>query len=259
MLGFKEAVSESWRNISFGILLLVANWASMFIVDGAKMVVQWNWGELPFGKVSLAFSLTNLFLAFISAAGVVLFPTIKRMDENELPKLYMRMRNAVTPVLFAVMLLYYPLCVVLEKWLPAYKMSLVYLGILLPLITYTSKVSLLTNNYLKAYRKEKEMLIINVAAVAVCMIGALGFAYILHSIHFILIWVVVVLMLRSVFSEVVIARILNMDFRKDFLIEAVMSAVFLILTSYAGKLMGFWVYAFALGLYSLYIVKKGKS
>ena len=137
----------------------------MLLIGSAKMIVQWRWDELVFGKVSFAFSVSNLFLAFVTAISVVLFPSLKRMNQEDLPAVYKKIRGAVSPLLFFAMLFYFPGCVILRAWLPRYAESLRYLGILLPIIVFASKVSLLTNNYLKAYRKENLMLKINVFSI----------------------------------------------------------------------------------------------
>ena len=80
------------------------------------MVIQWRWGLLVFGKVSLAFSLTSFFLQFVTAISVVLFPSIKRMEPDKLPGMYCRIRQGISPLLFAAMLLYYPGCVLLRPY-----------------------------------------------------------------------------------------------------------------------------------------------
>ena len=157
-LALNDAVNETIANLKAGILLLIANWASMLILSGAKMVVQWRWDLITFGKVSFAFSLVSLFLTVVTAVSIVVFPSMKRLDEERLQSIYHNARNTLTPLLFAMLCLYFPACKLIEWWLPAYSESVVYLGIMFPLIIYTSLVSLLTNNYLKAYRQEKMML-----------------------------------------------------------------------------------------------------
>ena len=205
----KECLKECWINVSAGIMLMVANFSSSLLVGGAKMMIQWRWDELVFGQVSFSFSVSNLFLTFVTAISVVLFPSLKRMKEENLPDIYTKIRNIISPLLFFAMIVYFPGCWILEKWLPNYSDSLVYLGILLPIIIFSSKVSLLTNNYLKAYRKEKLMLVINVASVLFGMaIFAIG-AYILNDLEFVLYSLVAVIMLRSVASEIAVTRIIK--------------------------------------------------
>ncbi len=93
VIPFKNIITETKLNISSGSLLLVANWASNFLVGSGKMIIQWCWNALIFGKVTFAFSISNLFLNFVMAISVVLFPSIKRMDKDELPKVYKSIRE----------------------------------------------------------------------------------------------------------------------------------------------------------------------
>lgn len=244
-----ECFKEAWLNVSAGIMLMVANFSSSLIVGGAKMMIQWRWDELVFGQVSFSFSVSNIFLTFVTAISVVLFPSLKRMDEDELPSIYTKIRNAISPLLFFAIIAYFPGCWILNIWLPNYADSLVYLGILLPIIIFSSKVSLLTNNYLKAYRKEKLMLIINIAAVAIGMaVFAIG-AYVLNNLEFVLYALVAVIMLRSVASEIAVTKIIKKNIIKDFVIEFVMTIAFIVAVRYLSLWWACLAYACALIVY----------
>ena len=246
-----ECFKEAWLNVSAGIMLMVANFSSMLIVGGAKMMIQWRWDELVFGQVSFSFSVSNLFLTFVTAISVVLFPSLKRMDEEELPNVYTKIRNGISPLLFFAMICYFPGCWILNIWLPNYADSLVYLGILLPLIIFSSKVGLLTNNYLKAYRKERLMLVINAAAVAIGMVVFAIGAYVLNDLEFVLYALVAVIMLRSVASEIAVTRIIKKNITKDFIIELVMTVAFIVAVRYLSLWWACLAYACALVAYSV--------
>lgn len=250
-LPFKECIHEVWLNVSSGIMLMVANLSSMLIVGGAKMMIQWRWDELIFGQVSFSFSVSNAFLTFVTAISVVLFPSLKRMNEEELPNVYTKIRNAISPLLFFAMIIYFPGCWILERWLPNYTDSLVYLGILLPIIIFSSKVSLLTNNYLKAYRKEKLMLIVNFASVAVGIAGFAIGAYVLNSLDFVLYALVAVIMLRSVVSEIVVTRIIKKNIMFDFIIELIMTVIFIVVVQFLSRWWACLVYGCALIIYAI--------
>lgn len=163
--------------------------------------------------------------------------------------MYCRIRQGISPLLFAAMLLYYPGCVLLRLWLPKYEVSVSYLGMLLPLIIYTSKVSLLTNNYLKAYQQERTMLRINASCVAAGLaLFALG-AWVLNSLTAVLLLVLLSVMLRSMLSEAAVMRIIHVDLRWEFVIEFALTAVFLISTCLLPYWWGLGVYGAALGGY----------
>lgn len=248
-LTIKETLREARLNISAGINLMIANFASSFVISGSKMVIQWRWDSLVFGKVAFSFSMTNLFLTFVSAISVVLFPALKRTDKSRLPSLYMDIRNFVSPMLFIVLLFYFPMSVILEVWLPKYTESLVYLGILLPTIIFSSKVSLLTNNYLKAYRKERTMLIINVATVVFSFLSSLVCAYILDDLNLLLYCVVAAIMVRSIASEIIVSKIIGLVINKDFLTELILTIWFIIIVQGFSLLVGMILYFVAVVIY----------
>ena len=159
----KNTLKDIGGNIKCGITLLLANYSTALIIGAAKMLVQFKWGDITFGKISFGFSLTNLFLTFITAISVVLFPSLKRIDENRLPDMYVKIRKISTSVMFLALSLYYPIALFINVWIPKYCESTRYMLYLLPLVVFVTKTNLLTNNYLKIFRREKQMFIINIA------------------------------------------------------------------------------------------------
>ena len=226
--GVRDGIYEFKKNISSGAMLLVANLSSMFLVGGAKMVVQWHYDVLTFGKVAFSFNIVNLFLTFVTAASVAIFPSIKRINNDDLPNFYIRIRRSVTPLLMVTMVLYFPGCYLLRFWLPNYVESLGYLGILMPMVVYASRVTLLTNNYLKAYRRERLMLYINIVSVAIAFISFLVFAYVVDSLYILLGSLVVTIIVRSLVSEIVVMRLICRRCYASFAWELLMVAFFML-------------------------------
>lgn len=250
LLPVKEMLQETWWNISSGIFLMFSNWSSMLLASGAKMVIEWKWGALVFGKTSFAFSVANLILTFVTAASVVLFPSLKRMKQEDLPTFYKKLREMMVPFLFWSLLLYYPECWILERWLPKYAASLVYLGLLSPMVVYASIVSLLTNNYLKAYRKENILLVINIMAVLLAVFLYGISAYRIENFTVMLLAVVLVIMLRSIASELYVIKLIHIKLKKEFIIELILTCAFLISAQYFNKIAGFFFYLIFLLIYS---------
>ena len=250
-----DAFNEWKINVSSGVILMLANWSGMLLLGFAKMFVQWHWDDLTFGKVSFSFSLSNLFLTFITAVSVVLFPQLKRTEQDKLPGIYKSIRNAISPLLFVAMLAYYPGCVILEIFLPKYSQSLIYLGLLLPIIIYTSKVSLLTNNYLKAYRKEKDMLRINIISSIFAIVSFAVSAYVFNNLTALLICVVLSNLVKSVMSERSIEAEIHIGFAKDHIIEAAMTAAFILYTNFLSRWTACAAYAITLAVYLWYYRK----
>lgn len=249
-LPVRESFKELKTNVSSGIILMMANWSAMLMIGGAKMITQWRWDELVFGKVSFAFSVSNVFLVFVTAISVVMFPSLQRIEQDKLPQMYKSIRNVLSPLLFFIMIFYFVGCWVLNMWLPQYSASLQYLGILLPIIIFSSKVSLLTNNYLKVYRKEKLMLLANFISIAVGAVLFVLSAYVFNNLYVLLGCVVFVIMLNSVLSEIFVMKTINVKIVKEFVIEAVMTLGFILCASLLSLWIGCAVYAALFAVYA---------
>lgn len=251
-----DAFNEAKLNIAAGILLMVANWSSMMIVGGAKMFIQWNWDALSFGKVSFAFSISNLFLTFASAISVVLFPSLKRIDSSELPRLYTELNQMLSPALFFILVFFFPGRWILGLWLPKYSVSLKYLGLMLPSVIYISKVSLLTNNYLKAYRKEKQLLYVNLITVTLALLCFAISTFVFHSMEAVLLSIVMVVYVRFVISDRIVLKEIQQHRSSEYITEAALTLVFIAAASYHGFDVGFFIYLASLAIYILLIKKK---
>lgn len=250
-LKIKDTIYEAKKNISAGIMLMVSNFSSFLLTGSARFIIQWHWDEIMFGKVSFAISITNMFLTFVTAISVVLFPSLKRTEKKNLPDLYEKLRTIMNTLLIIILVLYYPGCWILKKWLPTYSDSLVYLGMLLPIIIFSSKISLLTNNYLKALRKEKKLLIINLISVGIAIITFWFNAYIMNNLKAVLVSIVFVVMLCSVLSEYMVMSTWKMFNIKKIIDEIIMTVIFVCSTMWTSQKVGLLIYSISLAVYLL--------
>lgn len=248
-LNIQDTLEEAKRNVSAGIMLMLSNWSSFLLTGSARLIIQWHWDKITFGKVSFAFSITNLFLTFVTAISVVLFPSLKRTDKQNLSGLYQKIRAAINPLLITILIFYYPGCWILKKWLPSYDNSLIYLGILLPIIIFTSKISLLTNNYLKALRKEKTMFVINLISVGIAILMFSISAYVVNDLKMLLVSIVIAIMICSVLSEFVVMKTLNIFDIRNFFGEIIMTVVFVITTIMPSQIIGLLIYTMAVVIF----------
>jgi len=245
----KKVIKDFKMNISAGIKLMIANWSATMIVGFAKTIIQYKWGVFVFGKISFSFSLTNLFLSFIAASAIVLFPSLKRMEPDCLPVLYARIRNMLTPSLIIIMSLYFPVCGILNRWLPNYAESLSYLGLLLPMIIFSAKTTLLTDNYLKAYRKENDLLYINLGSIVFAFTGFLFFSFVFDSIDGMILWVVASIALRFIVSEHRVGKIIEKFYPKENLLDMIWAFLFVICARNLSLIYGFILYSMSLFFY----------
>lgn len=247
----KDVFSEAYENVSVGIKLMFANIASMLIIGIIRYGISMGWNVATFGKVSLTLGISNFLMVFINSVSVVFFPYLKRLDQDRLPSLYMKVRGILTLLLLMALLGYYPLKFILSWWLPKYADSLIYMVVLFPICLFESKVSLLINTYLKSMRKEALMLKINAISVLVSAIVTGITVWVMHNLNLAIFSIVFLYAFRCILAEGYLAKLLNLHLLRAILSDLVMVAVFMI----SGILLDNWlcmaVYGIACIIYAV--------
>lgn len=239
----KTAWSEGKENIICGSKLLLANGASLLIVGIVRYAIGEKWDIETFAKVSFSLNVSNLFMVFIRAVSVVVFPMIKRSDNNKLQSIYTVMRSILMIPLFAMLILYYPIKVILTYWLPSYADSLNYMALMFPICIFESKTAILIETYMKTFRKEKWLLSINCLTVALsCVLTAISVIW-LENLNLAVISLVALLAFRCIVSEIVLKNCIEHDLKKDIVKESILVIVFMISSWCIGGLFGLMVYS----------------
>lgn len=226
----KNIVNESNLNVKVGIKLMVANIAGMLILGVVKFGIEQNWNIETFGKISLAMSVSNMLMTFINAVGVVLFPMLKRISYDRLTEIYKVIQDVLLLFLIALIFLYYPAKIVLSAWLPKYNESLKFMVLLFPICIFESKMAMLLNTYLKALRKEREMLVINLTSVLLSIILSVIGIFVLNNLVFTVLIIVICFGFRCIISEFILSKILDIPVLKDIIIEIFVSFLFICIT-----------------------------
>lgn len=231
---FKITFLEIADNINIGFKLMVANLASMLINGIVRLNIENEWGIEVFGEVSLTMSISNFFMIFINAIGIIMFPMLRRTSREKLPTIFNVMNTILMVPLFFIFIFYIPIKEVLTFWLPQYDNALNYMSLLLPSIIYESKMAMINNTYLKALRKEKEILIVNVATVILCLITTFFSVYMFNSLTLTLVSIVYLLAFRCIFAEIIISKILEVPIIKNLFLELGMTTIFILISWYLG-------------------------
>lgn len=225
---FTEILQEAKLNLSVGSKLLMANIAAMLIIGIVRYGISMGWDVATFGRVSLTLGISNFLMVFITSVSVVFFPIIKRMDEEQRANAYKMIRLGLDMILFAALIGYYPLKCILGWWLPKYADSLIYMSVLFPVCVFESKLSLLVNTYLKSMRQESLMLKINVLTVLVSIAVTFLNVKILQNLDLTILSIVAIYAFQCCLAESFISFLLEMDLKKDILIDLAMSGIFIV-------------------------------
>lgn len=235
-------ISEGVTNISIGIKLMLSNIMGFLVIGVARWGVQMKWDVATFGKVSFTLSMTNMLLVLINAIGLVLYPMLKQTDEKKLNGIYKMMSTILMVSLFGVLILYYPIRVILLLWLPQYIESIDYMAILLPLCVYSAKMSMLVTTYMKVFRYEKLIMIVNFFGLIFASTTILISAFILQNLTIVIMSIILNQMLICVIAELVLSRRIKVTVVQDISLEIIMTISFILLSWFIGGWLGMSLY-----------------
>ena len=252
----KHTLSEIWINLSVGSKLVRANVASMLITGIVRLAIENYWSIEVFGKISLSMSISSMLMVFVNAVSVVVFPMLKRMEDNKLSDTYEKIRDFLMFVLLGAFVFYYPLKVILTGILPGYAESIRYMALMFPVCIFDSKISLLVNTYLKALRKEKAILVINAFSVAISVLITGITVYLIHSLELAVVSIVVLLAIKCDIAEIYLSKCMQIQVLKDILIETILVSIFISSSWILNNWYSMVIYFIAFVIYC--IVKKDR-
>lgn len=250
----KKSLLEAFMNIDAGFKLMLANFASMLIIGVTRLSIEHKWGIEVFGKVSLTLNISNFFLIFIRAISIIIFPMLRNTPQEKLKYYYILMRNVLMVPLLFTLSLYIPIKYILVQWLPQYAESLKYMALLLPVILYECKVSMLVNTYLKNLRKEKVILIINMFYMLLSCVIAYLTIFKLENLSLSIFSILIILAMRAITAEIYIAKLLGINVVKDNLLELLLTFIFVFFSWFYDSWISILIYLIFYILY-LYIKK----
>ncbi len=247
LLGIKEA----FLNIKIGIKLLSANIAAMLLTGIIRFAIEDAWNIEVFGKISLSLTICNMLMVLINAVSVVIYPMIKNTPKEKLKEVYSIIRVLLMVPILGALIFYYPARIILSAWLPQYAESLRYMALLFPICLFESKFSLLVCTYLKALRKEKEIMWINVITVGITGVLTGIAVYWQHNLFATILLLPLLMGMRSIVSEILVANYLELSLRKEIIWEIVLSVIFIFVS---WNVQSFWCTIIYAIIYIVYLI-----
>ena len=232
----KESLTFSLHSINIGIKLMISNIMSQLILGCVRFFIDANWGIEVFSIVSFSISIASLFLTFLSQVSMVFFPNLKQTSEDNLKKVFLVMRDGLDVMLPAIYVLFGPIVVILTAWLPQYAKSLELFSILFPICVFDGKMDIVGTTFFKVLRQEKQLLKINIVAFATSAVITIAGTYVFHSVEFTLTGVMLILGIRSTYSELKITKILGVETTRLGFMALALSAAFVVIAQVASPL-----------------------
>lgn len=227
------------RSIVIGLPLMLSTILDGLIMGVPRMLIDSSFGIAAFGKVSFSLSLTSFFTAFVMQVAMVLFPALRQSSQEELLKFYNSARDAMEVVFPVAYVLYFPMVMLIENWLPQYHDSLHYFAILLPYCVFNARMNICATTYFKVLNKVHTLFIINASTVIISSIISVIGIKIVHSIELVLYGVAIIAIIRSYIAELFINNELQARPSRIVVIEVSLSVIFVVIAANHNPFIGF--------------------
>lgn len=235
---FKEGLAELWEKSKSGFLITIALIASMLMPVLGRMVVEKFEEIATYGIYSFAMSLLTIILSFTSVLGTVIFPLLKRMDEEEMLKSYSRFSTVCDGFVTAALFLYLPLMFIVTNLMQKYIPALDYLHFLLAMCLPLGRAQLLITPYYKARRYEKQLFYANIFGVAAMFAVLFGAYFIFKNVVAVALGTTVVLTVWTFVAEMY----LNRDNKKQILRQTLAQLIVMVSFCVAGSFKSYCIF-----------------
>ena len=117
-------------------------------------------------------------------------------------------------------------------------------------------MSLLVQNYMKVFRMEKQIMLVNVAGVAIAVITAAISVGCLHNLTLAMTAIVFNHMFRCIMAEILLGKAAGIEVSRDIILETVLAVAFITTMWFIGGWAGTAVYVAVFAGYCFITLKK---
>lgn len=183
-----------------GIPLLLSNLVGqiIFIVD--QQFVNIAFDNNTYSVYAFAYNMINLITVATSAISVVLYPTLKTMNEDTIKNNYAKINSYLLMFVAFCLIVYYPLALIVNHFLPKYDEALPTFLVILPGVMISSSIGVIKYNVYKTFNKIMNYFIKSIIVLAIAIIADLVVYFVFQntisismvSIGVLLLWYILV-------------------------------------------------------------------
>ena len=213
-----------------GFPLLFANLCSTFILTIDRQFVNILFDTDTYAVYAFAYNMLALITTALAAISTVLYPTLKRTSKETLKNNYSFLMRMILIIVFACLLVYFPLKWFVPWFLPKYIDSLPIFRIILPGLAVSSAITIVMHNYYKT--EGKELMFFVKSIIILVLSGIANFvAYLIFKTTIsISIASIVVMIIWYVLIEEYFIREYKIKWLKNFAYLLIMAAGFYLIT-----------------------------
>jgi len=222
-----DALRETREDFRVGIKLTFATVSGMLLIGIIQFMIERQWSIEIFGMVSFALVCFQGILSFINQVSVVLFPLLKTSEPGHYPLVFRQTGCYITSLCTFALMAFFPISLLLGSLVPEYSMGIMFLGMLMPMILFEGRNTLLLNTFLKTLRKEKVLLVVNIIMLCLTVMVSYLFVFLLKDLKLVMLGILFLLALRCLLADIMVHTYLGLKDYREFGLSLVTTMVFL--------------------------------
>lgn len=230
--GIKSGIYELKTSISSGVKVMISVLLSGLIPMFGRVVIEYYEPIEVYGVYTFALSLLSIILTFTSTIGIIIFPMIKRITQDKLAAYYDKLSTAFEVFMSCAFIVYIPLVLFIKNYMTDYVDALNYLSVLISVCYPLGKMQLLLFSYYKAYRLEKDLLLMNAFALLSMIIGTFGTYLITKSVLGVACMTTVIMTIFLKISEKHLYKKMGILYRSVYYFDISMMLIFILLSMF---------------------------
>ncbi len=167
---------EAWVYFKLGIPLLLSGLCTTVLLNIDRQFVSACFTPSEYGVYAFSYNIASLFTALTTALSVVLYPNLKKLENDAVSYTLNMVMPKMTILLFGMLIFYFPLCPIVKWLFPSYSASLPVFRIIIPGVLLSALIDLVYHNCFKIEGKEKTFLLQTIAVLVTTTV-ANTFAY----------------------------------------------------------------------------------
>lgn len=238
----KQIKNTIFDFINIGFPLLFANICSTLILTLDRQFVNIFFNNTIYAKYSFAYSMVSLITVATSAIATVIYPTLKRKDENQVKTSFPILVSIILILLSFLISSYFPLKLFIEWYLPKYADSLLLFRIIFPGLIISSAITVVMHNYYKILGKNIIFFRRSVFVLFISILLNLFVVLILKNSIFISIVFVVTMIIWYLYIEKYFIDTYDYKSSKNFIYLIISIIIFYLTTSLENNFVGMLTY-----------------
>ncbi|MDD4110978.1 MAG: lipopolysaccharide biosynthesis protein [Clostridia bacterium] len=219
----KKDVNQLFK---IGMPLLIADFVVVLVYACDRQVVNIFFSNEDFAYFAFAYTIISLVTTAVAAISTVLYPALKRMNQDLLIKSFNKMISGMFAVGFLLLTCFFPIQWIIEKFLSEYVSSIIIVKIIFPGVIITSVINIVIQNYYKTFNKNMLYFWISLGVLALSIGFNIGAYYIFHNTESIAASSIIVFFIWLITSQLYFSRKYNLKIWKNTIYAFIVSTLF---------------------------------